>query len=46
MTENDALIQKARRYLKSADILLKDKDYESSVSRAYYSMFYAAEAAL
>lgn len=46
MTENTALIQKARRYLKSAEILLKDKDYESSVSRAYYSMFYAAEAAL
>jgi uncharacterized protein (UPF0332 family) len=46
MTENTALIQKGRRYLKSADILLKDKDYESSVSRAYYSMFYAAEAAL
>jgi uncharacterized protein (UPF0332 family) len=46
MTENAALIQKARRYLKSAELLLKDKDYESSVSRAYYSMFYAAEAAL
>jgi uncharacterized protein (UPF0332 family) len=46
MTENTALIQKARRYLKSADMLLKDKDYESSVSRAYYSMFYSAEAAL
>jgi uncharacterized protein (UPF0332 family) len=46
MTENAALIQKARRYLKSAEILLNDKDYESSVSRAYYSMFYAAEAAL
>ena len=46
MTENAALIQKARRYLKSADMLLKDKDYESSVSRAYYSMFYTAEAAL
>jgi uncharacterized protein (UPF0332 family) len=46
MTENAALIQKARRYLKSAEILLNDKDYESSVSRSYYSMFYATEAAL
>ena len=46
MTENAALIQKSMRYLKSADMLLKDKDYESSVSRAYYSMFYAAEAVL
>lgn len=46
MTEHGALIQKARRYLKSADMLLKDDDYESSVSRAYYAMFYSAEAAL
>jgi uncharacterized protein (UPF0332 family) len=46
MTEHIALIQKAVRYLKSADLLLKDSDYESSVSRAYYAMFYAAEAAL
>jgi len=46
MTENAALIQKARRYIKSAELLLKDRDYESSVSRAYYSMFYSAEAAL
>ena len=34
------------RYLKSAKILLKEKDYESSVSRAYYAMFYSAQAAL
>jgi uncharacterized protein (UPF0332 family) len=46
MTENSALIQKALRYLKSADLLLKDDDYESSVSRAYYAMFYSAEAVL
>ena len=46
MKEAEALIKKARRYLKSAEILLGDKDFESSVSRAYYAMFYCAEAAL
>jgi len=46
MREAKALIKKARRYLKSAEILLQDKDFESSVSRTYYAMFYCAEAAL
>jgi uncharacterized protein (UPF0332 family) len=46
MTEIDSLIKRARRYIKSAELLLNDKDYESSVSRTYYAMFYAAQAAL
>lgn len=46
MTETTALIKKAQRYLKSAQLLLEDKDYESSVSRTYYAMFYAAQAVL
>lgn len=46
MSEIPALIAKAQRYLKSADLLLRDGDYESSVSRTYYAMFYCAEAAL
>jgi uncharacterized protein (UPF0332 family) len=46
MTETLALIEKAKRYLKSAEILLEDGDFESSTSRTYYAMFYAAEAAL
>ncbi len=46
MKEADALIKKAQRYLKSAEILLKDKDCESSVSRTYYAMFYCAQAVL
>jgi uncharacterized protein (UPF0332 family) len=44
--EIENLIKRAQRYLKSAEMLLKDKDYESSVSRTYYAMFYAAQAAL
>jgi hypothetical protein len=46
MKETQALLERARRYLKSAALLLDDGDYESAVSRAYYAMFYAAEAVL
>jgi uncharacterized protein (UPF0332 family) len=44
--EITALVERAMRYIKSADILFKDGDYESSVSRTYYAMFYCAQAAL
>lgn len=44
--EVGALLAKAARYLDSADLLLDDGDPDSCVSRAYYAMFYAAEAAL
>jgi len=46
MTETEALIHKAHRYLRSADVLLRDEDCESCVSRIYYAMFYAAQAVL
>jgi len=46
MKEVHALLLKAKRYLRSADLLLGDADYESSVSRTYYAMFYCAQAAL
>jgi uncharacterized protein (UPF0332 family) len=46
MNETGALIAKAQRYLRSAKLLLQDGDYESSVSRTYYAMFYCAQAAL
>lgn len=40
------LIKKARRYLRSAKLLLENGDYESSISRTYYAMFYSAQAML
>lgn len=40
------LIQKSKRSLKAAENLFRDKDYDFAVSRAYYAMFYAAEALL
>lgn len=46
MKEIESLVQRANRYLKSAEILLRDGDYESSVSRTYYAMFYSAQAML
>ena len=47
MTEEiDNLLRKAKRSLKAAKRLFDDGDYDFSVSRAYYSMFYCAEALL
>ena len=44
--EVTSLMERARKYIKSAKLLLKEGDYESSVSRAYYAMFFCAEAVL
>ncbi len=41
-----AYLERADKYCKSAELLLDAGDYESSVSRSYYAMFFAAEAAL
>lgn len=46
MKELKALMEKAERYIKSAELLVKETDFDSSVSRSYYAMFYAAEAVL
>jgi uncharacterized protein (UPF0332 family) len=44
--EIQALLDKARRYVRSAELLRADGDYNSAVSRLYYAMFYGAEAIL
>ena len=44
MKEVQSLVERTRRYLKSATLLPEEKDYESSVSRSYYAMFYATQA--
>jgi uncharacterized protein (UPF0332 family) len=46
MNQIQSLIEKARRYLRSTELLIQDGDYDSAVSRSYYAMFYSAEAAL
>lgn len=40
------LLVKARRSIKAAARLLQDGDYDFAVSRAYYGMFYVAQAML
>jgi uncharacterized protein (UPF0332 family) len=44
--EIQALLDKARRYVRSAELLRADGDYNSAISRLYYAMFYGAEALL
>ena len=44
--EQAALLRKARQSLSAAQLLLDAGFYEFSVSRAYYAMFYVAEAFL
>lgn len=47
MTEaQGGLLRKARRAIRSARLLLAEGDYDGAVSRAYYAMFYVAEALL
>lgn len=46
MREIKCLIERAEKYLRSAEILIKEGDFESSVSRTYYAMFYCAQAML
>lgn len=44
--QQQELLRKARRNIRSAQLLLADCDYDTVVSRAYYAMFYIAEALL
>jgi uncharacterized protein (UPF0332 family) len=46
VTEREALLGKANRYLKSAQLLLESGDYDSAVSRIYYAAFFVAETLL
>ncbi|MBI5091286.1 MAG: HEPN domain-containing protein [Candidatus Hydrogenedentes bacterium] len=44
--ESLGLLQKARRALRAADVLLHSGDSEFATGRAYYAMLYTAEALL
>ncbi len=46
MDEKDLLMEKAKEKLEVAKDLLEEKHYSDAVSRAYYSMFFAARALL
>jgi len=44
--EQSALLQKAKESLRAAQLLLENGLFDFAVSRAYYTMFYIAEALL
>lgn len=44
--EVQLLIEKSKRSMGAAKVLFEREDYDFSASRAYYAMFYMAEAAL
>jgi len=44
--EIQALLRKAERSLKASRVLIGSEDYDFSISRIYYVMFYCAEALL
>jgi uncharacterized protein (UPF0332 family) len=46
LSKSDPLLQKAERYIRSAQLLAVDGDFDSAASRLYYAMFYIAEALL
>ena len=46
MSEIESLLKRADRYLVTAEVLVREGDYESSVSRSYYAMFFSAQALL
>ena len=46
MKELESLLKRSDRYLQTAKLLIKEGDFESSVSRSYYAMFFATQAIL
>ena len=46
MKEIEDLIEKAEKFLSTAENALNNGDYDSCVSRCYYAMFFMAEAVL
>jgi len=46
MTELGDIVEKAERFLRTAEQVFSSGDYDSSASRCYYAMFFMAEATL
>lgn len=46
MNDTVLFLARAKRYVRSARLLIKDEDFESAVSRTYYAMFFAVQALL
>lgn len=46
MDQVEVLLKKAQKFVQSAAVLLELEDFDSCASRAYFAMFYAAQAVL
>ncbi len=46
MKASNPLLEKAARFIQSAELLFEDGDIDSAASRLYYAMFFVAEALL
>lgn len=46
MNEIKSLVERAQTTLRSAEVLIGEGDFDGSVSRSYYYMFYSTEALL
>ena len=46
MAEHEKYLEKAHESLESAEILFEKEKYNTSISQAYYAMFYASKALL
>ncbi len=46
MSPFDPLLEKAEKFITSAEMLTEEGDFDSAASRLYYSMFFVAEALL
>ena len=44
--QSNPLLDKAVRFIASAELLVEDGDFDSSASRLYYAMFHVAQALL
>jgi uncharacterized protein (UPF0332 family) len=45
-TDSNPLLEKAERFIRSAQILAEEGDYDSATSRLYYAMLYTAQCLL
>lgn len=46
MAQSEPLLLKSERYIRSAQVLAADGDFDSAASRLYFAMFFVAEALL
>ncbi len=46
LTDSELLLEKAERFIRTAEVVAADGDLDSAAPRLYYAMFFVAEALL